>query len=99
MRISSGIAEVNLGAHYSNRITSEKAYIWPVYDAGKVNHVQGVTRRTESNVVYAKPLPEEHIRLLTEFDAPPSAEYDSRGKVGSHRSLACRPGTFFEALA
>jgi hypothetical protein len=78
---------------------TEKAYIWPVYDAGKLDHIHGVTQRTESNGIYAKPLPEEHIRLLQELREAPPAHYSARGLMSDKRLLAYTPGTFFDALA
>ncbi len=99
MRISAGLAEINLSLTSANRIAPEKTYIWPVYDNGKVNSIHGVTRRTESNGVYAKPLPEEHIRLLEELLSAPAAEYTSRGSAGDKRAVVYQPGTFFDALA
>jgi len=99
MRISTGIAELHLASAQSGRVKAEKAYLWPVYDAGKITNIHGVTKRTDSNSVYSKPLPEEHIRLLQELHNSPIAEYTPRGLASERRSVSYQPGTFFDALA
>ena len=33
MKISSGIAEISLSINQGNRIVSEKAFLWPAYNA------------------------------------------------------------------
>lgn len=99
MRISTGISELNLLSREGGRISSEKAYIWPVYDAGKVGQIHGVARRTGPNLAYAKPTPQEHVRLLEKYSGAPSTEYTMHGRLSDKKALTCAPGTFFDALA
>ena len=98
MRISSGVAEIGISTVRGNRIIAEKAFIWPVYDAGSVNRIRGVARHTDSNVSYAKPSPEDHIELLRKADRYIELEYTPSGAVARRNLLAYQPGSFFDAL-
>ncbi|MCU0845752.1 MAG: hypothetical protein MUC76_12600 [Spirochaetes bacterium] len=99
MKISSGIAEISLSIHQGNRIVSEKAFLWPAYNAGKVTSIHGIMRQTESNATYITPSPEERERLLGALFNSPATEYSSKGRVYENRYLSYQPGTFFDALA
>ncbi len=99
MKISSGIAELNLSTYQGGRIVSEKAFLWPAYNAGKVTSIHGIMRQTESNATYIKPSPEERERLLGDLFNAPAPEYSSKGRVYTNRYLSYQPGTFFDALA
>lgn len=99
MRISSGVAEIGVSTIHGNRMIAEKAFVWPVYDAGSVNRIRGVTRRTDSNVTYTKPSPEDHIELLQKADGFIELEYTPKGTIARKNSLAYQPGAFFDALA
>ena len=99
MKISTGIAEIQLSSLQSNRIVSEKAFLWPAYNAGKVTPIHGIMRQTESHATYITPSPEERQRLLGELFNSPAPEYSSRGRVFANRYLSYQPGTFFDALA
>ncbi|HOT46331.1 MAG TPA: hypothetical protein PLM53_10655 [Spirochaetota bacterium] len=98
MRISAGLAEIGFANPLNNRIASEKFFVWPLYNAGKVEDIHGVTRRTESNIAYSKPTPEDHDRLLAMMKDNPQKEYSPAGTL---RAAACgiQPGSFFDAIA
>ncbi len=97
MRISSGLSEIQFHANPSGRIPGERIYLWPAYGEGKVDRIQGVTRRTEGNALYSKPLPEDREKLLGMIESSGSSSYDSGGRVRNSLS-GLRPGSFFDAV-
>ena len=97
MRISSGMAEINFG-NPPNRIASEKFYVWPLYNAGRVETIHGVMRRTESNVTYSKPTTEDRDRLLAMMNDNPQKEYSPAGTLRA-KTYGIQPGSFFDAIA
>lgn len=97
MRISSGISEINFGAMSGIRPRDEKVYLWPVYGEGRVESIRGVTRRTEGNAVYSKPLPEEREKLLGLIDSSKASRYTQEGRLQS-RVASLQPGSFFDAI-
>ncbi|HPI13791.1 MAG TPA: hypothetical protein PK875_05530 [Spirochaetota bacterium] len=99
MKISTGIAEVQLSTYQPTRIVSEKAFLWPAYNAGRITPIHGIMRQTESQAAYITPSPEERDRLLGELFNSPAPEYSANGRVFSNRYMSYQPGTFFDALA
>jgi hypothetical protein len=95
MRISSGVSEISFTARPESAIRAEKVYIWPVYADARVERIQGITRRTEGNAVYSKPLPEDQEKLISLMQSP-TCHYTGEGRARSHCSLP--PGSFFDAL-
>jgi hypothetical protein len=96
MRISSGLAEINYNSPQTNRIVSEKIFTWPVYNAGKIEKIHGVTRHTESNITYSKPSVEDRIKLLSMSDSNAEMTYTQAGEHRSSRAVA--PGSLFDAI-
>jgi hypothetical protein len=97
MRISSGLSVINFNKVENQKGNSERFYVWPVYGEGRVEKIHGVTRRTSSNITYAKPLPEDHHRLLGLANNSGEHEYNSSGRVQT-RSPIPEPGSFFDAI-
>ncbi|MBP7583174.1 MAG: hypothetical protein KBA61_04010 [Spirochaetes bacterium] len=97
MNISSGISEIRFGAMSGIRPRDEKVYIWPVYGEGRVERVQGVTRRTEGNAIYSKPLPEERAKLLDLIETSSVTRYTQEGRLQG-RISSLQPGSFFDAI-
>ena len=96
MRISSGISEINFNLPLENRIQSERAFIWPVYNAGKVESIHGVTRRTDSNAIYAKPSAEDREKIIMLSSTRAEETYTQRGNRQSRQLL--QPGSLFDAV-
>ena len=97
MNISSGISEISFGAMSGIRPRDEKVYIWPVYGEGRVERVLGVTRRTEGNAIYSKPLPEERAKLLDLIESSSVTRYTQEGRLQG-RISSLQPGSFFDAI-
>lgn len=98
MRISSGMAEIGFNNLPGMRVASEQFYVWPLYNAGRVESIQGVTRRTESNVIYSKPSPSDHDRIIDLAKDRSCSEYSATGRTGrAHCGL--QPGSLFDAIA
>lgn len=98
MRISTGMAEIGFSGMANNRIASEKFYVWPLYNAGRVENIHGVTRRTESNITYSKPSPEDHDKMLALMKSGSHHEYSPAG-ISRKTTSGIQPGSFFDALA
>ena len=96
MRISSGMAEIYSPSQVSG---AQKTWLWPVYDAGKVDPVFRVARETDGKAYYTKPTPEERDRLLSLAAEARSQAYTSTGGIVSSGDIHFRPGTFFDAMA
>ncbi len=97
MRISAGISEISFGPQAGAPGRGEKIYLWPVYGEGRVERIQGVTRRTEGNAVYSKPLPEEREKLFDLAEKSRMVMYTPDGRADRKTSVL-RPGSFFEAI-
>jgi hypothetical protein len=97
MRISTGLAEIGFAGYADNRIASEKFYLWPQYNAGRVNQIRGVTRHTESNVIYSKPLGEDRDKIMELSRDRSGFEYTNTGRADRHAS-GIRPGALFDAI-
>ncbi len=97
MKISTGMAEISFLRSQNSRITSENFYVWPQYNAGRVDKIQGVIRETESNVIYSKPLPEDREKLLAQAANSAERGYSSTGKM-DRSSARLLPGSLFDAI-
>lgn len=97
MRISSGFAEIGFNMTGSQRIASEQFYVWPLYNAGKVENIHSVTRRTESNVTYMKPSPQDRVRIMDLSKDSSMKEYSASGKLQSPVH-GIQPGSLFDAI-
>ncbi len=96
MMISSGMAEI-----YSPQSLqgAQKTWLWPVYDAGKVDPVFRVTREIDGKGFYTKPTPEEKERLLGLIADKHNQSYTATGGIVQSGDVSFRPGTFFDAMA
>ncbi len=97
MKISSGLSEFTIPSHLKAR-QAEKVYVWPVYGEGKINKIHGVTRRMSNDITYAKPTPEDHVKLLGLKESR-EALYSSSGSFNSKHTTHVKPGSFFDAFA
>jgi len=95
MRISSGISEIYFH-NPANDIKSERVFVWPVYNAGRIENIHGITRQTQSNVIYAKPSNEDKEKILTHYSARPEETYTQKGNRQPLQTF--QPGTLFDAL-
>ena len=96
MRISGGIAEINIG-----RIpgaSAEKLFVWPAYNSeGKVNSVYRVHARSGApDIYYRKAGDELRQNIIDSVNKASEFEYQSSGKV--HAKISFQPGSLFEAL-
>jgi hypothetical protein len=92
------MAEIGYGNVLNSRIASEKFFVWPLYSAGRVEDIHGVTRRTESNITYSKPSPEDRDKLLTLMNDNSLREYSPAGTI-KRSATGIQPGSFFDAIA
>jgi hypothetical protein len=99
MRISTGISEISFLAPKAGPGAVDKTFIWPVYDNGSVTRIQGIAKRTQSNITYIKPTPEEHLRLFEGLERSRQSEYTASGTSVEKKGTVYAPGTFFDALA
>jgi hypothetical protein len=97
MNISSGISEINFHSYTKGTSASEKVYIWPAYNNGKVESIHSVLKRTENNAVYTKPSPEERERIMDMIKNSKQYEYSSDGNIARNR-FVLQPGSLFDAI-
>lgn len=98
MKISAGLAEIN-AIQTSGKIgKTEKAFVWPVYNAGKVERIHSFARRTESNAYYSKPSNEDHLKLLDIYMQSEETEYTKSGITSKKTAISQPSGNFFDAV-
>lgn len=97
MKISGGISEIALPSAMGSRIRSEKIFVWPRYNSGRVYRVQDVLQKTRSSIVYAKPTMEDHHELLTGARDSQDIVYSAAGRI-IVKNPPAYPGSFFNAL-
>lgn len=96
MRISSGISEIYFHSPMESTRQSERVFIWPLYNAGRVEKLHGITRQTESNAIYAKPSKDDRDKILTMSSERSDVTYTDRGGQRSHKIFG--PGSLFDAV-
>lgn len=95
MRISSGLSEINF--FNKNNITTQKSYLWPLYNNGQVDKIRSISRRTDTNLFYTKPSFEDKEKLIDISIRQNQSEYNSRGLKTKNLNLI-PPGSLFDAL-
>lgn len=96
MRISSGISEIYFHAPMDRTRESEQVFIWPLYNAGRVERIHGITRQMESNAIYAKPSKDDREKIMTMASERSEITYTARGGHRSHQLFG--PGSLFDAV-
>ena len=96
MNISNGLSEISFRRSGETSAVSNKAYIWPGYNAGKV---QKITKAPEfrGEPVYFKPTEEKKNEIMNLISNQEPA-YNSNGRVQNARPYI-EPGSLFTALA
>jgi hypothetical protein len=97
MKISAGISEIALPSAMG-KVRSEKIFIWPRYNSGRVYRTRGVAGKTKSSVVYSKPAMEDHFKLLAFARNSHEIAYSAAGRTIVKNPSAYQPGSFFDAL-
>jgi len=96
MKISNGLSEISLNRFSETSPVSKKTYIWPEYNAGKVQKIEKAPQ-FRGEPIYFKPdeaKRDEIMNLISNME--PS--YTSKGKMqASHPYI--EPGSLFSALA
>jgi hypothetical protein len=93
--ISSGLSEIYLNG--TNPLGgAKKAYVWPVYQEGRVEPVSPV-KRDYSAPIYFKPLESQQQEII-EFLKSKDFSYDEKGFLKSENKIV-EPGIFFTAFA
>ena len=96
MKISTGISAITLNNFQENKIQSEKLYVWPSYNQGKVEKIQGITKKTDSNVVYSKPFPEDKLKIFEMSSQQKEGMYTQSGTSKVQNNIL--PGSLFDAI-
>jgi hypothetical protein len=97
MNISSSISQVIYQTQLPGKILLKKAYLWPEYNAGKVQSIAPVHEKHEPDLAYIKRNsynPKENILL----NSPKDSGYNFKGNIFSIPD-SYTPGSIFEALA
>lgn len=94
MRISSGLAEINL----SSVNKQKKVYLWPEYKNAKISRIKKVSRKTEGNAIYTKPVEEEKDKIFKQASMPRDQIYQNNGSQKPALYTGIKPGSFFDAI-
>lgn len=97
MKISSGMSEISINTYNNGKVNTEKISVWPVYDAGVVNKIQGVVKWTDTNAAYFKPSEEEKEKIMNSYFQDKEQSYNRKGSVTSMSNIV-RPGSLFDAI-
>lgn len=97
MRLSSGVAEINLG-RAQGAGSATKAFIWPAYNDNKVSSVRRVSSHAGGEIYYTKATDEFKEQLLDAVKRVPQSKYYSGGKADL-LIAGYEPGILFNALA
>lgn len=97
MNISGGISEITFSSQAGSASRPGKIYLWPNYNAGRVNQIRGVVNKTESNIIYSKPLGEDIVKVIRDHAESPR-HYTSAGSI-QKGSTGTYPGMLFDAIA
>jgi hypothetical protein len=94
MNIGSGLSEITSQGSAALYGT-QKVYLWPVYNAGKVDPVFRVAREIDGHIYYNKTKPEDRPNILAEAGKSSIDLYGSNG--AKTRSLMAPTGSLFDA--
>lgn len=96
MNISNGLSEISFRRSGETSTVSNKAYLWPGYNAGKV---QKITKAPEfrGEPVYFKPTEDKKNEIMN-LISNQEPGYNSSGRVQNTRPYI-EPGSLFTALA
>lgn len=96
MNISNGLSEISFRRSGETSSVSNKSYIWPGYNAGKV---QKITKAPEfrGEPVYFKPTEDKKNEIMNLISSQEPA-YNSNGRMQNSRPYI-EPGSLFTALA
>jgi len=98
MRISDGISAVVFSPVPNTKSVYEKVYLWPVYNAGRINKVDNVHRRIGYGNRYSIPVERDHS-FNHSIQNNPYREYTSEGTIDIRRTFTSPRGLFFDVLA
>jgi hypothetical protein len=94
MNIGNGISEITTpgtAAIYG----SQKVYLWPVYNAGKIDPVFRVAREIDGHIYYKKTKPEDRPSILADAGKSSVETYGANG--ARNRALMTPSGALFDA--
>jgi len=98
MNVSSGLVEIGFNLMNGKKIAADTFYVWPHYNAGRVENIHGISRRNESAGAYYRPSPDERDRIQTLMHNSVYNQYSPSG--GISRSVSgIRPGLLFDEVA
>ncbi len=98
MRISDGVSAIVFSPVPNAKSVYEKVYLWPVYNAGRINKVDTVHGRIRSGDRYSIPFERNHL-LNHSTQNTADREYTSRGRVEIRSTSTSIRGHLFDALA
>lgn len=96
MNISSGVSEVG---YINNAGKAAKVYIWPNYNAGRIEPVRTVRSEEKDPYIYSKADEKTEKNIMKQIDDMSTATYNGRGRIMRNAGSAIAPGTLFSALA
>ncbi len=98
MNISSSISQVIYQTQLPGKILLKRAYLWPEYNAGKVQSISHIHEKHEPNLNYIKRSSYDPAQENLFLNAPKDTEYNLKGNILIVPNNYT-PGSLFEALA
>jgi hypothetical protein len=98
MNISSGLSSIGFNQISGPREIGNRLYLWPVYDAGRVQQLREISPR-QHPIDYIKPLESEAKRLFEDVNTAPAGFYNAQGIPSGKLYSSYLPGSFFDARA
>jgi hypothetical protein len=96
MNISSGISEIG---YINNAGKAAKVYIWPNYNAGKIEPVRTIPSEKNDQYIYRKADEKTEKNIMKQFDNLSAATYNGNGRILRNAGSTISPGALFNALA
>lgn len=99
MKISNGLSEIT--TYSTNNINNaKKSYLWPEYANGKVDKINAVKRKLQSdNTYYSKASETEKTALINKAKQDDNTIYALSGKLKNTSPSNIKPGSLFNAYA
>ena len=91
MNISSGVSEISTAG-------GGKIFLWPNYNAGRIQPVKPVSVKNGKPVVYTKPDSVSAEKILQNLKSP-TETYTREMKISRNFSTIAPKGSFFDAHA
>jgi len=96
MVLSTGISEIN---YLSQNKNLKKVYLWPKYNAGKINKINKITKRSDSNNLHINNPSTDLKKTAHLTNTPFETLYNIKGMSYNTTTMPQKPGSFLDVIA